>query len=262
MDLPFEEVGPIQHIIGEHACNFEHATGANRWMLIQAGAYVDEPVQGDKGSHYSFQVNPVEVMGFNIDVAPGSEPLNVLCCKYPAEIQVRGRMTRKGFSTTLKTKLRGWTGGSFCKTQYASNLGIPNFLRAHISVITILEYMQTLTGWEVDIRDEGDYGQNWSCPDWREADAEGRERVYASYPGHHDIPRLVAEVGEWNAMIASFAGAMKDNLPNGQSLLAPILAYKDFEHLEALGLKDMPPESLNLFLKACAAVPLPADEDE
>jgi hypothetical protein len=63
-------------------------------------------------------------------------------------------------------------------------------------------------------------------------------------------------------MIASFAGAMKDNLPNGQSLLAPILAYKDFEHLEALGLKDMPPESLNLFLKACAAVPLPADEDE
>src|SRR5690606_4233953 len=42
----------------------------------------------------------------------------------------------------VKTRLGGWRWSSFTKTQYASDPacgGIPNFLRCHISVVTLLE---------------------------------------------------------------------------------------------------------------------------
>ena len=48
-----------------------------------------------------------------------------------------------------------------------------------------------------------------------------------------NIRALAEEVGEWNEMIAAFAGQMKDVL--GDELEAPITDYSDFEHLEARG---------------------------
>ena len=251
MDLPFDEVLPLVHLKGD-ACDYtKEKDEGRRWMLIQAEESVDDPeIKGR-----SYRVHPLELISFTVIVAPGSEPANITLVKLPTEF-----MTRDG--RFIKIRSRGWRGGSFCKTQYASNLGIPNFLRAHISVITLLEYISTLPAWKVEIRDEGDYGSHWSCPDWREADAEGRERQYALYPGYHDIPRLVKEVGEWNSMIAAFGGALKDALAKvSGEVVAPIFQRPDFEHLEMEGLKDLPPEHLITFLRACKEVPLLAEEE-
>ena len=55
-----------------------------------------------------------------------------------------------------------------------------------------------------------------------------------------DIEALAKEVGQWNEMLAAFAGQLQDALektgqPEGLSLEAPILEFPDFEHLEAEG---------------------------
>ena len=43
------------------------------------------------------------------------------------------------------------TWGSFCKTQYANEFGLPNFLRAHMTVCAILEKAQDI-GFMVTVR--------------------------------------------------------------------------------------------------------------
>ena len=250
MDLPFVSVGNIVHLKDDQ-CDFEkYPRGSElQWMLIQAESSLNDPeIKGR-----SYRVKPLELIGFEVNVAPGSEPANITLTKTPAEFMTRDHRF-------IKVRGRGWKGGSFCKTQYASNLGIPNFLRAHISVITLLEFIKTLPAWKVEINDEGDYGDNWSCPDWQEADAEGRERVYATYPGKHDVKALVEEVGEWNGMIAAFGGALKDAL--GSGVVSPIFKRSDFEHLETEGIKDMSPAQANAFVKLCAAIPLPEGVEE
>ena len=96
-----------------------------------------------------------------------------------------------------------WYWSSFCKTQYASDPacgGIPNFLRAHISVITALERIAELPTLKVSIDDEGNYGSNLSCPE-----------------GHHNPAKLVKEISEWNKMSAAFFGAMNDALKTSSS---------------------------------------------
>lgn len=103
-----------------------------------------------------------------------------------------------------------WNG--FCKTQYASNPnfgGVENFLRAHLSIVEILDYMDSL-GFQVEVDDEGDYWDN------------------------RDIEALVKEIDEWNAMIAGFVGALNDVAKDqGGECEAPITQFPDFEHLEA-----------------------------
>jgi len=152
-----------------------------------------------------------------------------------------------------------WYWSSFCKTQYASDPacgGIPNFLRAHISTVTALERIAELPTLKVEINDEGDYGRNWSCPDWREADAEGRERVYQWFEGHHDPAKLAEEVGEWNQMSAAFFGAMNDALKaNGElGLESPISQFSNFESLEHFGRMNADDNRLAPFLEAMGSL--------
>ena len=47
------------------------------------------------------------------------------------------------------------------------------------------------------------------------------------------IEALSREVGQWNEMIAAWAGQLKDQF--GDSLLAAISQFPNFEHLEARG---------------------------
>lgn len=69
-DLPFAEVGDIVDLEGD-ACDFNkcHNEDRNRWLLIQAGQYVDRPARD--GSHHSFQVAPTHVVAFR--TLPGAE---------------------------------------------------------------------------------------------------------------------------------------------------------------------------------------------
>jgi len=142
----------------------------------------------------------------------------------------------------VPTKLAGWRWGSFCKTQYASDPecgGIPNFLRCHISVVTLLDRMAKLPGLKVRVDDEGKYGPSTYSDDWQEADAAGRKPTYRRHKGQYNPAALAKEVGEWNTMIASFAGALGDALAgSGVELDAPIKDFADFEQLEFKGQKN------------------------
>jgi hypothetical protein len=103
------------------------------------------------------------------------------------------------------------TWGSFCKTQYANDPrvgGMPNFLRAHLSVCSILEKAQDL-GFVVHVSDEGGFWKN------------------------RDVKALAQEVGEWNQMLAGLFGAMKDAAPADLVPESAMDGRPDFEKLEA-----------------------------
>lgn len=140
---------------------------------------------------------------------------------------------------TVPTKLAGWHWRSFCKTQYASDPscgGIPNFLRCHISVVSLLERMAKIPGLKVRVDDEGNYGPSAYSDDYREATAADRKPTYRRHKGQYSPVALMQEVGEWNSMIAVLTGALSDALASsGVELEAPIKNFPNFEELEFKG---------------------------
>jgi len=208
LDLPFEQVDDIVEFSGSE-CDFENhePDDPNRWLLIQAGQYIERPADG--GS-YSYKVAPTHLIAFETLPGDGCEAANFGLCRYPAHIEIDDPQ-RPWQQQRLRTGLAGWSWSSFCKTQYASNPecgGVQNFLRCHLSVISILDHTRSL-GILEDVSDEGGF--------W-----EGR-----------DVQALAQEVGNWNNMIAGFAGQMKDWF--GDQFVAAITDFPDFEHLEAKG---------------------------
>lgn len=150
----------------------------------------------------------------------------------------------------VPTRLSGWRLHAFCKTVYASDPecgGLPNFLRCHVGLIHLLERIGSELKVKVGVNDEGDYGDYSACDDWREADAEGRERVYTDHKGKHDVCDLIRQVTSDQQRLAAFAGAMKDAF--GGSFDAPITKFKNFEQLEFKGSLN---EDVQPFLKAMA----------
>ena len=109
-------------------------------------------------------------------------------------------------------RIPGETGTwcSFCKTQFANERGLPNFLRAHLTVCAILEKAQEI-GFKVEVQDEGGF---WT---------------------KRDVKALAEAVGNWDHRIAAIVGVMKDAAPDGM-LQSPIQNRRDFEHLEMQGL--------------------------
>ena len=131
MDLPFESVGEIVHFKGEQA-QFDHdpPNGEYTWLKIQAR----ETIWSQDG-RIGWDCPAQEIVGFQIDVAPGSEWMEVFLATYPKTIQIEDERTRR--PKRLRTNLAACSGRGFCKTQYASDArcgGVPNFLRAHLSV--------------------------------------------------------------------------------------------------------------------------------
>lgn len=220
LTLPFEQVDDkLIERIGTHDCNFENfrvqkgevetEEQANLgWLLIQASEYLRVPgPRGEKGTHYSFGVTPIHIIGFSTWPAPGCESMNISFAKFPETIE----RYHNGKHRTYKTRKQGWTGRGFCKTQYANEYGIPNFLRAHGCVISMLDKAKELDILKY-VSDEGNY--------WTKRNAK----------------ELVKEIGEWDNMIAAFAGSLKDAVEgHGAELVAPILERQDFEHLEMEG---------------------------
>lgn len=86
--------------------------------------------------------------------------------------------------------------------------GIENFLRCHLSVVRMLDYAKEL-GILAGVSDESDYFEK------------------------RDIQALARCIGEWNQLIAAFAGQLKDQL--GDGVVAPITQFPNFEQLEAKG---------------------------
>ncbi len=208
LDLPFEQVDDIVELSGPE-CDFENheQDSPHRWLLIQAGQYVERSADG--GS-YSYKVVPTHVIAFETVPGDGCEPANFGLCRYPAHIELDDSQW-PGQRQRLRTGLSGWSWSSFCKTQYASNPecgGVQNFLRCHLTVISMLDHAQSL-GILEDVSDEGGL--------WEQ----------------RDVQALAQEVGQWNNMLAGFAGQMKDWF--GDQFVAAITDFPDFEHLEAKG---------------------------
>lgn len=175
-------------------------------------SFKPEPISRRAATIITF---PQHVIAFTAQPGDGCEPANFGLCRYPATIQIDDhRPGAVGGKRRVKTGLTGWRWESFCKTQYASNPdcgGVENFLRCHLSVVVLLDFAQSL-GLVEEVSDEGNY--------WEARDAE----------------TLAKEVGVWNAMIAGFAGQLKDALGNG--VASAITQFPNFDHLEARGRRE------------------------
>jgi hypothetical protein len=205
-NLPFARVGQVIEATGDD-CDFERVdkTNAHRWMILQANQH---------GEHEDriYSVPPTHLIAFGTSPGEGAEPANFGLCLYPATIE---RQTARG-ARRVKTGLpKGWYWSSFCKTQYASNPSVgdvENFLRAHLSIVRLLDYAKEL-GILRDVSDEGGY---WLA---------------------RDVKALVEEVGQWNAMIAGFVGSFKDAI-GGKGVHSEITKFPNYEHLEAEGRRE------------------------
>ncbi len=127
-----------------------------------------------------------------------------------------GRHIGQGDPIEFPTRRRGYySWHSFCKTQYAGNPklgGEPNFLKAHLSLIELLDQIKE-AGLRVRIRDDSKYAK------------------------HRDVDRLLRSLRDWDAIIARFVGKFSDALgEDAGSIVAPIKERPDFEHLEAKGI--------------------------
>ena len=76
------------------------------------------------------------------------------------------------------------------------------------AIIKVLDHAKSL-GILEEVSDEGDFWQD------------------------RDVRALAQQVGQWNEMIAAFAGELKDLL--GDQIESEITKFPDFEHLEAAG---------------------------
>lgn len=207
LDLPFERVDEIVELSGRD-CDYQQydREHPHRWLLIQAGQYVDDP----QYAGYSYGVTPQHVIAFSTWPGAGCEESNVGLCRYPSAIEVDNPAGR-GNKRRIATRLVGWRWASFCKTQYASNPqhgGVANFLRCHLAVITMLDHARSL-GILNQVNDEGGY--------WEK----------------RNLRALAEEVGSWNEMLAGMAGQLRDWF--GEQIAAEITQFPDFEHLEANG---------------------------
>jgi len=200
LDLPFKEVGEVQQFQGQET-GWDRKDDPDRWLKIQSAGHVS-----DDRSHYT--IPALNIVALSSFPGEGCEPANFGFCRYPAYFK-----TEKGRKAT---KLNGWRWHSFCKTQYASDPkcgGVENFLRCHLAVIKLLDFIKQTGLVELEVSDESDYWQ------------------------HRDMKKLVQEVGEWNELIAGFASEFRSTADaDGKSVVAPITGFPNFEHLEAKGL--------------------------
>ncbi len=135
---------------------------------------------------------------------PGAEPVFMGFGEYPETWEFQGR--------TLPTGAKGLAWQNFCKTQYAAmpeEGGETNFLEAHIRIVMLLDEAERL-GIPVEVADEGEF--------WEKRDEE----------------HLLFKLRELSAILAAFAGRLKDRLGD-ESVKGPIRDHPDFERLEAKG---------------------------
>jgi hypothetical protein len=204
--LPFARVGELLDASGAACdCDQEEHDGRHHWMLIQANRWIE------RDSHM-YSVAPKRLIAFAASPGEGSEAANFGLCLYPDTVEPSTKAETQRIATGMEP---GWHWSSFCKTQYASNPAngdVSNFLRAHLSIVRLLDYAGEL-GILKEVTDEGGYWQN------------------------RDVKALAQTVGQWNAMVAGVVGSLKD-LIGPKDVRAEITNYPNYEHLEAEGRRE------------------------
>lgn len=140
-ELPFKLVGRV--LEADHV--EIQAVGRDdprSWLFTQATQFMRR-----KG--LSHPVSPFHLIAFSTCPGDGCEEANFGLAVYPATIKVEGKAIRTG--------LRCWSWSSFCKTQYAANVGgVENFLRCHLAIVALLDHAKVL-GMLDEVVDEGEY---------------------------------------------------------------------------------------------------------
>ena len=222
LDLPFDRVGELIELRGQE-CEWQRRANDDpyRWLLIQSDSDVKLPRRRGDNFCRTVSVAPTHLLAFTTFPGDGCEQANFGLCRFPAEV------SHPDFGT-VRTKLRGWSWQSFCKTHYASDPrcgGLPHFLKCHLSVVALLDIAKKLRCLE-RVSDEGEFWETRS------------------------LERLTQEVGEQSAMIAGLLGQLQDAWgATGGTIEAPIRDFPNFEHLEAEGQKHLP-----ALLKALAEI--------
>lgn len=101
-------------------------------------------------------------IGFLVQPAEGTETMDiVLTCNHP-----HGTLPEPPFIPKSASRLwnepEKWLGGGFCKTIYAANHGLANFVFGHMAVCKILAFAGSLEHMAVRVYDEGDYAKKKS----------------------------------------------------------------------------------------------------
>jgi hypothetical protein len=167
------------------------------------------------GENECLSIAPLHVVQFMASIQ-GSEPVIIGLASHPPVVE----RERLGETEIIETGLAGrYTWQWFCKTQYAGlpqNGGPANFRRAHLELIKLLDKANEL-GILASVNDEGGY--------WEDRDEEA----------------LMKNVGQYDRIIAAFAGRLKDQFGDDDpdAIRAPIIEHPAFEHLEAEGLDEL-----------------------
>jgi hypothetical protein len=223
LKLPFDDVSEIYEQDppdGKTAfCKYRHEHRRGDLYL---------PRKRADGAEELVSVSALHALFFNVRVE-GAETASIGLASHPPVVLHRedvverdadgrdcGRRIGQGDTIEFSTRRRGyysWYWG--CKTQYAGNPklgGEANFLKAHLSLIELLDQIRAL-GVAVRIRDDSKYAK------------------------HRDANRLLRSLREWDAIVANFVGKISDAIGDDAGpLIAPIKERPDFEHLEAKGI--------------------------
>lgn len=173
LQYPFKEIGDIVHFKGDE-CDFNKCDkeSEHRWLLIQSQVHLHK-------LNYYLMVNPIEIYAFSTWPGDGCEQANFGLCRYPASFDAKelGKL-RTGKGT-------GWHWHSFCKTQYANQYGLENFIKCHTLVIAMLDSAKHL-GILKEVHDESDYYDN------------------------RNPESLGVTIQKWDNLVASIGGKLKE----------------------------------------------------
>ncbi len=221
MGMSFEEVSDVRHFTGAD-CNFNadkydnnSADSEWRWALIQSngrniritsdGKRLKKNEKSSVGC-YHISPQPIEIILFRTWPGEGCEEANFGLARYKRYIYFRGQKVLSGLGT-------GWHWVSFCKTQYANEKGLLNFLRCHTLVVAMLDCAKEL-GIMKSVDDEGKY--------WEK----------------RDMKDLAEEVGRWDELIAGFS-AMLGKAVGEQNLVSEIKNHPRYEKLKNIGMQHL-----------------------
>jgi len=192
--LPFKEVSRVAELDYNFWSleKYHKGKGYNDWRDWACIQYEIHKQKKENGRSIFFTEKPVKAYCLHLWPGEGCEPMNI------------------GLVRREEAKI--WTGGSFCKTQYAKE-----FLKCHLLVIRVLDECKRI-GILKDVFDEGGY---WET---------------------RDLNKLAREVNGMTAMMQKLSSALKKEIPFGVKIESAVdenpthVTKFEVESLNKLGL--------------------------
>lgn len=246
MDMSFVEVSEVAHFVGAECDYQQHRSNGPKhdeddawvWLLIQAQGHDGVRIATDgrrlrkneksQDGCVWISPKPVEVIAFRTWPGEGCEGANFGLARHETSVWHNGKEYKVGKG--------GWSWGSFCKTQYANEHGVMNFVRCHTLVVAMLDYAKELEILK-EVSDEGGY--------WEK----------------RDLKALVEEVGRWDKFVAGFS-EMLGAAVGKENLVSEIANHPQYEKLKELGMQHLNERGIAQLRELFEAVKQKAKEAE